>query len=165
MSCRPRGPSDRPLHCYYDELELGGSGAPRLPGQSIASRLLFVGIVVCCCGIVALALLFAVSLALNLQHGGLSAAAMGPGAALVTIEQRGQPMPPPPARRTQRSMLARMATLKRATLPETGADRGSLKLTFPRWFDGAGDISAAAALGDVALALSYLAQEDAHNRS
>ena len=56
VSCRPRGPSDRPLYDYYD-LELAGSQAPRLPAQSLASRLLIAGVIVCCCGIVAVSLL------------------------------------------------------------------------------------------------------------
>jgi hypothetical protein len=168
MSCRPRGPSDRPLQYYYDELELGGAGAPRLPTQSLASRLLIAGVAVCCCGIVAVSLLFAVSLVANLPHVPTAAAAFGPGAALVSIEQRGEPAAPPmAARRAQRNVLARLATLKRAQPPATGADYRSMQIAFPHWFELDGDRSQARpahALPDMALALSYLAQEDAHNR-
>lgn len=162
MSCRPRGPSDRPLY-YYDDLELAGSQAPRLPGQSIASRLLLAGVVVCCCGIAVFSLLFALSLASNLPH---SVAAIGPGAALVAIENlaaAGPALQPRPPHHAQRSVLARFSTLKRATAPTPGADQHSMRLTFPHWFDDAtGDLLPSAALADIALALSYLAQEDLH---
>lgn len=168
MSCRPRGPSDRPLQYYYDELELGGAGAPRLPAQSLASRLLIAGVVVCCCGIVAVTLLFAFSLVANLPHGAISSissiSAISPGAALVSIEQRAALGPPPP-RRAQRSVLARLSTLKRAPAPATGADDHSVRLAFPHWFDDAGSMLPLVALNDITLAVSYLAQEDAHNRS
>jgi hypothetical protein len=166
MSCRPRGPSDRPFYDYY-ELELGGNQAPRLPTQSLGSRLLIAGVVVCCCGIVALSLLFALSLVANSPHLP-TAGAFGPGAALVSIEQRTGPASPPPAtRRAQRSVLARLATLKRAQPPATGADYHSMQIAFPHWFELDGDRSQARpvhALPDIALALSYLAQEDAHSR-
>ena len=165
MSCRPRGPSDRPLNYYYDELELGAANAPRLPQQSIASRLLLASVVVCCCGIVAITVGFAISLVTSLPHVP-AAAAIGPGAALVAIEQReGHPSPPPTARRAQRSVLARLATLKRAPAPETGADPHGMRLTFPHWFDGTGQLVTPVALGDITLALSYLAQEDVRERN
>ena len=165
MSCRPRGPSDRPFYDYYD-LELAGSQAPRLPTQSWASRLLLAGVVVCYCGILALAALFALSFVSNLPHS-VATAAIGPGAALVSIENRA-PAPthaPPPPRRAQRSVLARLSTVKRAASPDTGADYHSMKLAFPHWFDSAGDMSPLVALNDITLAMAYLAQEDAHNRS
>lgn len=164
MSCRPRGPSDRPFYDYYYDLELAGNQAPRLPTQSWASRLLLAGVVVCCCGAIALAALFALSFVANLPHW---TAAIGPGAALVSIENRaaGPTHAPPPPRRAQRSVLARMSTLKRAPSPDTGVDYHSMKLAFPHWFDSAGGMSPLVALNDVTLAVSYLAQEDAHNRS
>lgn len=165
MSCRPRGPSDRPFYDYYD-LELAGSQAPRLPSQSWASRLLIAGVVVCCCGIVAVSLLFALSLVSNLPHMPMGAAALGPGAALVAIENRTPVLAPPlPPRRAQRSVLARLATIKRAQAPDTGADHHSVRLAFPHWFDGVGELMPPIALSDITLAVSYLAQEDARNRS
>ena len=165
MSCRPRGPSDRPLYDYYD-LELAGSQAPRLPTQSIASRLLLAGVVVCCCGIVALSLLFALSLISNSPHLP-SAAAISSGAALVAIENRAPVAvaPPPPVRRAQRSVLARLSTVKRAAPPNTGADHHSLKLAFPHWFDSTDQMIPLVVLNDITLAVSYLAHEDAHNRT
>lgn len=159
MSCRPRGPSDRPLYDYYD-LELAGSQAPRLPTQSWASRLLLAGVVVCCCGVVGVIALFALSLVSNLQHE-----AIGPAAALVAIDNRTPVLSPPSLRRAQRSVLARLATVKRATAPATGADHHSMRLAFPHWFDDAGDLIGATALSDITLALSYLSQEEAHGRS
>lgn len=167
MSCRPRGPSDRPLQYYYDELELGGVGAPRLPQQSIASRLLLAGVVVCCCGIVAITMLFAISLLASLPQLP-AAAAIGPGAALVSIEQRttANASPPAPAtRRPQRSVLARLSTLRRAPAPASGAEHATMRAAFPHWFDDRGQFVTAAALPDMALALAYLAQEESRGRT
>ena len=168
MSCRPRGPSDRPLHYYYDEIENGlvggpGGSAPRLQAASVGSRLLIAGVVVCCCGGAALALVFAVSLVLSLPHTPMTAA-IGPGASLVAIEQRVDTSPPPALRRTQRSLLARLSTLRRAPPPTAGADPAGLRLTFPHWFDAQSELLPPTAIGDMALALSYLSQEDAHGR-
>lgn len=160
MSCRPRAPSDRPLYDYYD-LELAGNQAPRLPAQSLASRLLLTGLVVCCCGIVALSLLFALSLFASLPHI-TAAGPMGSGEVPVAIENRVATATHSPAHRTQHSVLARLSTLKRATLPVTGATRDSMKLAFPHWFPAGDpdDLSWREAVADIALALSYLAQED-----
>ena len=76
----------------------------------------------CCCGIVAITMLFAISLLASLPQMP-AAAAIGPGAALVSIEQRtaSNASPPAPAtRRPQRSVLARLATLKRAPRARLG---------------------------------------------
>ena len=162
MSCRPRGPSDRPLYDYYD-LELAGSQAPRLPAQSWASRLFIAGVVVCYCGVAAVAVLFALSFVSTLPHS--ATAAIGPGAALVSIENRTPVLAPPPPRRAQRSVLARLSTVKRAAPPNTGADHHSLKLAFPHWFDDGGTMIPLVVLNDITLAVSYLAQEDAHGRN
>lgn len=168
MSCRPRGPSDRPLY-YLDDLELAGNQAPRLPAQSLASRLLLAGVLVCCCGIAAFSLLFALSLASNLPHMPI-AASIVPGASIVAIEQLGDAATAPasapmPTHRAQRNVLARMGMLKRAPGHAHGADDVSLRMVFPHWFPEEGVLDPRAALADVALALSYLSQEDARNRS
>jgi hypothetical protein len=61
-------------------------------------------------------------------------------------------------------VLARFSTLTRATRPATGANPDGVKLAFPHWFDSAGELVTATSLGDITLALAYLAQEDARNR-
>jgi hypothetical protein len=166
MSCRPRGPSDRPLHDFYDyyDLEHAGGQAPRLPEQSFASRLLVAGIAVCCCGVATLSLLFALSLVCNFPHA-LSAMATETGSSFSSLGVRafGGAAPPPPPRVAQRSVLARFSTLTRATRPATGANPDGVKLAFPHWFDSAGELVTATSLGDITLALAYLAQEDARN--
>lgn len=186
MSCRPRGPSDRPLDQYgYDALELGcGSNAPRLPQQSVASRLLLASFcVVCACGFVALALLVGVSLLANLAHAPLSTVALRPSDTFASVERRdgseisstlSPPLPPwppwPPSRpasehtaQVVRTVRARLAAFKDAILSETGADEDAMRFAFPHWFDAAGALVPSRALHDMALTLSYLAHEDARD--
>lgn len=153
MSCRPRGPSERP-HFYHDvDFLEAQANAPRLQGQSIASKLVVGALLLCCCGIVAFCALFIASLWAQIPHMP-TAAAVGPGAAVVSIEHRGDR---PPRHHAQRSVLHRLAMLRRAHPPERGVDRASVRTAFPQWLGGdAWDLDVV--VGDVLLALSYLAQ-------
>lgn len=152
MSRRPRGPSDRPLY-YYDPEDLEQADAPRMQGQSFMSKVMVSLISLCCCGLVALVVLLVASLYAQLPPAGPTATAVGPGAAVVSIEQRTRPQ------HMQRSVLHRLAMLRRAQPPLKGVDLDTVRLAFPHWVRGDG-IDPQAALGDITLALSYLAQED-----
>jgi len=154
MSRRPRGPSDRP-HFYYDPDDLEQADAPRMQGQSFMSKVMVFILALCCCGILALLVLVFASVYAQLPPVSSVpiVTAVGPGAAVVSIEQR---IRPPHA---QRSVLHRLAMLRRAHPPQKGVDTESVKLAFPHWMPG-DEFDAQAALGDIILALSYLAQED-----
>lgn len=160
MSRRPRGPSDRPLY-YYDPDDLESADAPRLQGQSFMSKVMVSVIALCCCGLLALVVLMCASVYTQLPSTA-TATAVGPGAAVVSIEHRSSSRPP----HAQRSVLHRLALLRRAQPPAKGVDMDTVKLAFPHWLaaDGSG-LDAQAALSDIILALSYLAQEDEAYRS
>lgn len=83
---------------------------------------------------------------------GSAAALVSPGAAVVSIDAR-------PRKHAQRSVLRRLAMLRRAAPPARGVDLASAGALFPGWLvDGA--LDAPAVLPDLVLALSYLAQEE-----
>lgn len=151
MSRRPRGPSDRPVF-YYDPDDLESADAPRLQGQSLMSKVMVFILALCCCGILALMVLVAASVWAQMPATA-TATAVGPGAAVVSIEHRVRPQ------HQQRSVLHRLAMLRRAQPPSKGVDIDSVRLAFPHWISGGG-LDVQAALPDVILALSYLAQED-----
>ena len=151
MSRRPRGPSDRPLY-YFDPDDLESADAPRLQGQSFMSKLLVFLLTMCCCGLLAILVLCAASVWAQMPPAAI-ATAVGPGAAVVSIDHRGRP------HHQQRSVLHRLAMLRRAQPPQKGVDLDSVKLAFPHWVT-ADTFDPQAALPDIVLALSYLAQED-----
>lgn len=155
MSRRPRGPSERPVF-YYDPDDLENGEAPRLQGQGLMSKVMVGVITLCCCGILAIAILLAASAWGHILHlpSMPTAAAVGPGAAVVSIEQR------PPRHYLQRSVLQRLSLLRRAPAPRRGVDASSVQMAFPHWLAGDG-YDTQAVLSDIILALSYLAQEDA----
>jgi hypothetical protein len=154
MSRRPRGPSDRPQF-YYDPDDLEQADAPRMQGQSFVSKVMVSVIALCCCGIIALLVLVLASVYAQLPpvSNMPTATAVGPGAAVVSIEHRARPP------HAQRSVLHRLAMLRRAQPPQKGVDTDSVKLAFPHWMRG-DEFNTQAALSDIILALSYLAQED-----
>lgn len=152
MSRRPRGPSDRPL--YYDPESLDGSEAPRLPSQSLISRVVMGALLLFCCGVIAMSGLFVVSFFAQLPRPA-TATAMGPGAAVVSIEHHGMRRP-----RRQRSVLQRLAMLRRAPAPAKGVDEASVRAIFPHWHAADGSMQVPSVLSDMVLALSYLAQEE-----
>tara|TARA_Y100000389_G_scaffold204725_2_gene259229 strand:+ start:12074 stop:12553 length:480 start_codon:yes stop_codon:yes gene_type:complete len=154
MSRRPRGPSDRPTF-YYDIDDLESADAPRMAGQSVMSKIMVFLLFACCCSILALVVLVGASIYSQLPalQSGPTATAVGPGAAVVSIEHRAQ------RRHQQRSVLHRLAMLRRAQFPQKGIEVESVKLAFPHWVSG-DSIDSSAALPDIILALSYLAQED-----
>ena len=158
MSRRPRGPSDRPLY-YYDPEDLESADAPRLQGQSFMSKVMVAALALCCCGLLALVVLMCASVYAQLPSAA-TATAVGPGAAVVSIEHRGSRPP-----HAQRSVLHRLALLRRAQPPAKGVDMDTVKLAFPHWLGADGSLDAQAALSDIILALSYLAQEDEVYRS
>jgi hypothetical protein len=152
MSRRPRGPSDRPVF-YYDPDDLESADAPRLQGQSFISKIMVFLLALCCCGVFALGLLMFASVWAQLPSTA-TATAIGPGAAVVSIEHRSRPP------HAQRSVLHRLAMLRRAQPPNKGVDLQSVQLAFPHWIAGDGGYDLQAVLPDLILALSYLAQED-----
>lgn len=155
MSRRPRGPSDRPHFWLEDDLE--AAEAPRLQGQSLMSKVMVALLTLCCCSLLALVVLFATSVWAQLPPmASATATAVGPGAAVVAIEHRGGVQ----RQHMQRSVLRRLAMLRRAQPPQKGVDQSSVQLAFPHWLTGAGDYDLQATLPDIILALSYLAQED-----
>lgn len=116
------------------------------------SKVMVFILALCCCGILALMVLVAASIWAQLPPTA-TATAVGPGAAVVSIEHRARPQ------HQQRSVLRRLAMLRRAQPPAKGVDPDSVRLAFPHWI--AGDrLDVQAALPDIILALSYLAQED-----
>ena len=142
---------------YFDQEELEAQrDAPHLPGQSIASKLMVAALILCCCGIVSICMLFAASLWVALPPLQQQTA----GAAVVSIDQRG--MHDGRARHhAQRSVIRRLALLRRAPHGQgRGVDVESVRLMFPHWLDAGGVLLADQAVNDMALALSYLAQED-----
>tara|TARA_B110000046_G_C13009346_1_gene405958 strand:- start:1516 stop:2004 length:489 start_codon:yes stop_codon:yes gene_type:complete len=148
---------------YFDQEELEAQrDAPHLPGQSIASKLMVAALILCCCGIVSICILFAASLWVALPP--LQQQPQQPqqtaGAAVVSIDQRG--MHDGRARHhAQRSVIRRLALLRRAPHGQgRGVDVESVRLMFPHWLDAGGVLLADQAVNDMALALSYLAQED-----
>lgn len=155
MSRRPRGPSDRPQFFYGDDLE--AADAPRLEGQSFMSKVMVMLLTMCCCGIVATFLLAGMWLCSQLPAASIATAtAVGPGAAVVAIEHRGNM----PKHHAQRSVLRRLAMLRRAQPPGRGVDQSSVQLAFPHWLSPGGEYDVQVALSEITLALSYLAQED-----
>jgi len=143
---------------YYEDVE-GGGIAPRLPVQSIASRVLITGVLVCCCGIIAFSMLFVASLFATLPRV-VPQPALGPGSAVVSIDARApDPGLPPSRTHPPRSVLQRLAMLKRAQAPARGVDRVGARAVFPHWLAEKGEWDAATVLDDVVLALSYLARD------
>jgi hypothetical protein len=138
---------------YYDPDDLESGEAPRMQGQSFMSKIMVSILALCCCGILALIVLMVASVWAQLPQTVPVATAVGPGAAVVSIEQRVRPL------HMQRNVLHRLAMLRRAQPPLKGVDPASVQLAFPHWVSGNGyDVQAT--LSDLILALSYLAQED-----
>ena len=158
MSRRPVGPSERTLY-YYDDPE--GDVAPRLPTQSVASRLLLGGVLVCCCGLLGFSLLLVASLFATLPRV-VAQPAPGPGGAVVSINAHAaESAPALPLARVPppRSVLQRLAMLKRAPAPARGVDRSGARAVFPHWFKNDDEWDVPTALDDVVLALSYIAHD------
>jgi hypothetical protein len=150
MSRRPKGPSDR--GAYYDDFDT--TDAPRLE-QSTASKLMVSLLLVCYCSVAALVAVGVCSAWVRI------ATADGQGGrtpdAFVPAEHRARLAAP----HLQRSVLHRLAMLRKATAPQRGVDLDSVRLAFPHWLLP-GDqprIDASVALADVVLALSYIVRE------
>lgn len=133
----------------YDDVE---GGAPRLPVQSITSRVVLTGVLVCCCGIIAFSMLFVASLFATLPRPSLPAPTVGAGAAVVAIDTRTTTHVP-------RSVLQRLAMLRRASAPARGIDHDGVRTVFPHWLTAAGEWDTPVVLDDTILALSYLARD------
>ena len=116
------------------------------------SKVMVFMLALCCCGVLALVVLVAASVWAQLPQTA-TATVVGPGAAVVSIEHR------PRLPHQQRSVLRRLAMLRRAKPPAKGIDPDSVRLAFPHWIAGDG-LDVHTALPDIILALSYLAQED-----
>jgi hypothetical protein len=162
MSRRPAGPCDR-VPCYFgqEELQAQQRDAPRLPGQSIGSKVMVGSLLLCCCGIIAICVLCIASLAVALpppHRVGDVPQQQAVGAAVVSIDQRGV-YDGRQRHHAQRSVIRRLAMLKRSAQGR-GVDLDSVRLMFPAWLDAGGALVADQAVGDMVLALSYLSQED-----
>lgn len=163
MSRRPVGPCDRlPLYFDHEELEAQQRDAPRLPGQSIGSKVMVGSLLLCCCGIIAICVLCIASLVVALppphRVGEVPQQQQAAGAAVVSIDQRGV-HDGRPRHHAQRSVIRRLAMLRRSAQGR-GVDLDSVRLMFPAWLDAGGALVADQAVGDMVLALSYLSQED-----
>lgn len=162
MSRRPIGPCDRlPMYFDHEELEAQQRDAPRLPGQSIGSKVMVGSLLLCCCGVITICVLCIASLAVALpppHRAGDVSQQQAAGAALVSIDQRGV-NDVRPRHHAQRSVIRRLALLRRSTQGR-GVDIDSVKLLFPAWLNSGGALVAELAVGDIVLALSYLSQED-----
>lgn len=157
MSCRPRIPNERGLYGYPD-LEHGFEppGAPRLQGTGITSKIAISAVILCCFSVFLLAIVFIGAAILSLPTT-TSYSATAPGTAVVSIDQR---VPVHKRRGAQRSVLKKLALLRRAPAPAHGVDHASVLTVFPDWIESDGRWHLQNAIEDVALALSYLAQED-----
>ena len=159
MSRRPVGPCDRNHPFFLDAEELESQrDAPRLPGQSIASKLMVGALLLCCCGTLALGLLFVASLWVSLPATQPGTPGQSAGASVVSIDQRGF-HEGRPRHHAQRSVIRRLALLRRAPQGR-GVDVDSVRLVFPQWLNRDGKLEAQSAIGDIILALSYLSAED-----
>ena len=154
MSRRPRGPSERPPGFYYDPDDLESADAPRLIGQSFMSKLMVALLSLCCCGMLALILLAAASLYAQLPST-TPPTTVG-SAAVVSISSNNHGR----IHHMQRSVLHRMAMLRRAQPPQKGVDMTSVKMAFPYWLRDEDQYDAQLVLPDLILAFSYLIQED-----
>ena len=158
MSRRPRGPSERPPGFYYDPDDLESADAPRLVGQSFMSKLMVALLSLCCCGLLALILLAAASIYAQLPSTAPptipSATTVG-SAAVVSISSNNHGR----IHHMQRSVLHRIAMLRRAQPPQKGVDLDSVKMAFPHWLRD-DQYDAQLVLPDIILTLSYLIQED-----
>ena len=157
MSCRPRIPNERGVYGYSD-LESGfeATGAPRLQGTGIGSKIAISAVILCCCGVFLTIIVFLVATVLSMPTA-TPYSATAPGTAVVSIDQR---VPMHRSRRSQRSVLKKLALLRRAPAPAHGVDHASVLTVFPDWIESDGRWHLQNAFEDVALALSYLAQED-----
>ncbi len=186
MSCRPRGPSDRPIgqlqqfyeqqqqqqqHQYDQDALEGGSlyhgNPPRLQGQGIGSKVLIGMLLMCCCGVIGMCGVFAMSIFVQLPPYTPSTTPMPPleqqqqQQVQQLMPQQQQLMPQHSMHRhAQRSVLQRLAMLKRAPAPQKGVDLTGMGTIFPHWLNTDGELDSQTVLRDVLLALSYLAQED-----
>ena len=135
--------------------------APQIPSSSIVSRIILGTILLCCCGGIAMLLLFVASFFVKIpdlqqqlqQQLQLQLQRM---ASTPVLEINQHNVDPRHHRHAQRSVLQRLAMLKRAHAPEHGVDRASVATAFPRWLHRNGGYDSDVVLGDMALALSYL---------
>lgn len=149
MSRRPRGPSDRQIY-YFDADDLETANAPKLEGQGILSKIVIFVLALCCCGTISLIVLAVASVSMQIPSSTI-ANSIG-----VSIDQRPRPQH---HHQHQRSVLQRIALLKRAAPPRKGVDLESVKLAFPQWLDERDEYKVQAVVPDVLLALSYLVDD------
>jgi len=139
-----------------------------MPSSSIVSRIALGTLLLCCCGSIAMCMLFVASFFVRIpdlhQHiqqqlqQQLQRATTGP---VVEINQHGDTgMFHHSHNHAQRSVIQRLAMLRRAHAPEHGVDKSTVETVFPRWLGPNRAYNADAVLGDMALALSYLATDE-----
>lgn len=135
-----------------------------MPHQGLLSRVALSAFVLCCCGVIAMSMLFVASFFAHLpnvqqqiqaQQQQLQQQLHHP-APVVAIDQRGNG----PRHHAQRSVIHRLAMLKRAQPPARGVDEATVAMAFPHWVNSDASWDTRAVLGDIVLALSYLAQEE-----
>ena len=140
MSRRPVTPSEHHgLYMSEGDVEAHHADAPRLPTKSVVVRVAACSLLLCCCVAFVAFVMWSIPFWLS-----------------VASVQRADAQR---ERHPQRSVLRRMAMLKRTQQGHSGIDVDSVRFTFPEWLDERNTVVADRAIGDVLLALSYLAQE------
>lgn len=164
MSCRPRVAGEKPHYGYYDpeghELPLAhDSELPRLQGQSLVSKIAICSLVCCCCFCSIVVALCILSVCVKIPIAALpnqTPPVVSALPAMVSIDQRGLHRHP----HIQRSVLKRLAMVRRAEAPAAGVDMDSVRAVFPGWVGDGDTLRLQETLSDVVLALSYLVQGD-----
>ena len=171
MSCRPRASN---AFAQFD-VEATDTTPPRLPTQSVFSRIGAILLILCCTSTVCLAVGVCASAVLE-----MSVVAIEAHDAYEAHEPRGKinaspASPTSPAtrqrtrRRIRRGVLQRLALLRRSRPsehgePKRGVDVQSAAELFPHWFDDASvdppRWNVDNVFRDFALALAYLSQSD-----
>lgn len=134
--------------------------APRLQERSLLARVAFGALTLSCCGCLLVVLTTFVSFYLpSSPSPPASASAVGAHAYVHVTNTR------PRKAAIQRSVIRRLAMVRRAAAPRRGADIKSVAHIFPHWIkrtelDNEGVLNADSALPEIILALAYLSSSE-----
>lgn len=134
---------------------------PRIPSTGLVSKVVIGGVAVCCCVIGSVIFVFVLTLVAQIPHVPITTP-------MISIDQRvladDAPPSPPIANVRQRSVLRRLAMLKRAHPPAHGVDKDSVRMVFPDWLTQ-DSWNTDVLIPELLLALSYMVQQPAVHRS